>query len=88
MKSVRDTQLPHILHLEVPFETASQAQTAVKVLNPDPILKPQDFHVRYSANGPKLCLDFESVDDRVLRVGVSSVIESVKTILETIDEFT
>ncbi|CEP63883.1 chromatin DNA-binding EKC/KEOPS complex subunit PCC1 LALA0_S09e04632g [Lachancea lanzarotensis] len=87
MKGARENQLLHVLHLEVPFETAQQAQIASKVLTPDPILKPQDFHVQYSCKHSVLHLDFESIDDRVLRVGVSSVIESVKTILETIDEF-
>ncbi|SCU94074.1 LANO_0E05600g1_1 [Lachancea nothofagi CBS 11611] len=87
MKSVRGSDLPYVLYLEIPFETAAQANTAVKVLSPDPILKPQDFHVRYVADGSKLCVDFESVDDRVLRVGVSSIIESIKTVVETIDEF-
>ncbi|SCU89529.1 LAFA_0E18822g1_1 [Lachancea sp. 'fantastica'] len=87
MKGTRENQLLYALHLEVPFESAKQAQIATKVLSPDPILKPQDFHVRYSSKDSLLCLDFEGLDDRVLRVGVSSVIESVKTILETIDEF-
>lgn len=59
----------------------------MKALQPDPILKPEDFQVEYSAADYKLCVSFKSIDDRVLRVGVSSVIESVKTIIETMDEF-
>ncbi|CAR23094.1 EKC/KEOPS complex subunit PCC1 [Lachancea thermotolerans] len=87
MKGTRQSDLAYTLYLEVPFKTAKQAETAVKVLKPDPILKPQDFHVEYSSKAHNLCVSFEGVDDRVLRVGVSSVIESIKTIIETIDEF-
>lgn len=79
--------LDHHLYLEIPFETPFQADVAVKALQPDPILRPEDFEVDYSATDYKLCVSFRSIDDRVLRVGVSSVIESIKTIIETIDEF-
>lgn len=63
-----------------------QAQTAVRVLQPDPILKVEDFQVQYTNNGNILVAEFQSIDDRVLRVGVSSVIDSIKTIIETMDE--
>ncbi|KAG0677675.1 EKC/KEOPS complex subunit [Kluyveromyces marxianus] len=76
----------HSLRLEVPFENSRQADVARKVLLPDPIMKPEDFHVRYSAQDSKLVCEFESVDERILRVGVNSVIESIKTIIETMDE--
>lgn len=56
------------------------------MLAPDPILKPQDFQVDYTTSENKLVVNFHSVDDRVLRVGVSSVIDSIKTIVETMDE--
>lgn len=58
----------------------------MKVLLPDPIMKPEDFQVSYSTEDFKLICDFESVDERLLRVGVNSVIESIKTIVESIDE--
>lgn len=74
-------------YLEVPFEDSTQAEIAVKVLEPDPILRPEDFEVDYSSKDRNLCISFKSIDDRVLRVGVSSVIESIKSIIETIDEF-
>ena len=73
-------------NLEIPFETVRQAKIAVQVLKPDPILKPQDFQVQYSTEGNSLMVRFQSIDDRVLRVGVSSIIDSIKTIIETIDE--
>ncbi|EDO17881.1 hypothetical protein Kpol_1043p72, partial [Vanderwaltozyma polyspora DSM 70294] len=78
--------MDHTLDFEIPFETARQAEIAVQVLKPDPILKPQDFQVSYSSNDNLLIMKFKSIDDRVLRVGVSSVIDSVKTIIETMDE--
>lgn len=58
----------------------------MKVLQPDPILKPQDFEVTYTTTGNSLVASFASIDDRVLRVGVSNVIDSIKTIIETMDE--
>lgn len=63
-----------------------QAQTAVQVLLPDPILKKEDFQVHYTNDENILVAEFQSIDDRVLRVGVSSVIDSIKTIIETMDE--
>ncbi|CAR26713.1 hypothetical protein ZYGR_0H05360 [Zygosaccharomyces rouxii] len=78
--------LDHNLHLTIPFPNDRYSEVAVKVLRPDPILRPEDFQVEYKSKGNLLEIDFKSVDDRVLRVGVSSVIDSVKTIVETIDE--
>lgn len=72
--------------LEIPFQTAAQANIAKQVLLFDPILKPQDFQVDYTTTDNVLVVGFQSIDDRVLRVGVSSVIDSIKTIVETIDE--
>ncbi|CCF59428.1 hypothetical protein KAFR_0H00190 [Kazachstania africana CBS 2517] len=78
--------LDHTLKLEIPFEDAKQANIAVDVLKPDPILRPQDFQVSYKARDNVFVAEFESIDDRVLRVGVSNVIDSLKTIIETMDE--
>lgn len=72
--------------LEIPFEDSKQAGIAQRVLSPDPILRPQDFQVEYSTRGNILKIQFKSIDDRVLRVGVSNVIDSLKTIIEAIDE--
>ncbi|CCE63117.1 hypothetical protein TPHA_0E00200 [Tetrapisispora phaffii CBS 4417] len=72
--------------LNIPFETSKQASIAAQVLKPDPQLRPEEFKVDYSSQGSDLVVNFQSVDDRVLRVGVSNVIDSIKTIIETIDE--
>ncbi|XDT03931.1 Transcription factor Pcc1 [Nakaseomyces glabratus] len=78
--------LSHTLDLHVPFETARDALIAQRVLQPDPILRPEDFQVEYEAKATVLDIHFKAIDDRVLRVGVSSVIDSIKSIVETIDE--
>ncbi|CAI4046823.1 hypothetical protein SUVZ_11G3050 [Saccharomyces uvarum] len=86
MKSQREMPLDHTLELKIPFETEKQASIATRVLSPDPILKPQDFQADYSSENNVVLAQFRSIDDRVLRVGVSSVIDSIKTIIETMDE--
>lgn len=71
----------------MPFETEKQATIAKRTLEQDPILKPDDLVVRYEVNTSSLDLHFEAISDRVLRVAVSSVLESLKTVIEVIDEF-
>ncbi|AET39100.1 chromatin DNA-binding EKC/KEOPS complex subunit PCC1 Ecym_4016 [Eremothecium cymbalariae DBVPG len=73
--------------LEVPFENGKQAEIAREVLHHDPVLRPEDFRVDYTIQHEKLLVNFNSIDARSLRVGVSSVIESIKTVVETMDEF-
>ncbi|CCH62050.1 hypothetical protein TBLA_0G01030 [Henningerozyma blattae CBS 6284] len=85
-KRDNNMQMEHTLTLNIPFATSKQADIACQVLRPDPILRPQDFQVKYTSKGNELVMEFQSIDDRVLRVGVSSVIDSVKTIIETFDE--
>ena len=72
--------------MKVPFKTEQQAVIATRVLSPDPILKPQDFQIDYSSEKNVMLVQFRSIDDRVLRVGVSSVIDSIKTVVEAMDE--
>ncbi|CAI4605922.1 AEL_collapsed_G0035270.mRNA.1.CDS.1 [Saccharomyces cerevisiae] len=85
MTNKREKSLDHTLELKIPFETERQATIATKVLSPDPILKPQDFQVDYSSEKNVMLVQFRSIDDRVLRVGVSSIIDSIKTIVEAMD---
>ncbi|KAH3898959.1 related to Polarized growth chromatin-associated controller 1 [Saccharomycodes ludwigii] len=74
--------------LKIPFQNAKQAHIAKQVLEPDPVLNPNDFHMDYIIGTPSstLVIIFHSVDDRLLRVGVNNCIESIKTIIETFDE--
>ncbi|XDT19865.1 Transcription factor Pcc1 [Nakaseomyces glabratus] len=53
--------------LHVPFETARDALIAQRVLQPDPILRPEDFQVEYEAKATVLDIHFKAIDDRVLR---------------------
>jgi EKC/KEOPS complex subunit PCC1/LAGE3 len=71
----------------VPFETDKQSLIAKATLEPDPILRPDDIKVRYLVENRNLIIKFEAVSDRVLRVAASSILESLKTVVETIDEF-
>lgn len=71
----------------MPFQTSKQAQIAKRSLEPDPILKPSDLRVEYSTDSSTLVLDFQAVSARILRVAVSSVLDSLKTVVETLDEF-
>lgn len=72
--------------LRVPFEDANQAKIAANTLSPDLALRPQEFEVRYETKDSDLIVHFAGISARTLRVGVSSTIDSIKTILETIDE--
>ncbi|KTB19575.1 EKC/KEOPS complex subunit PCC1 [Nakaseomyces glabratus] len=57
--------------LHVPFETARDALIAQRVLQPDPILRPEDFQVEYEAKATVLDIHFKAIDDRVLRGSMS-----------------
>lgn len=73
--------------IKIPFQTPEQSQIAKRTLEPDPILRPSDISVKYSTDNEIFIAKFEAVSDRVLRVAISSVLESLKTVIETIDEF-
>lgn len=73
--------------IKIPFQSAEQSLIAKRTLEPDPILRPSDISVEYSTDNEVLIAKFEAVSDRVLRVAISSVLESLKTVIETMDEF-
>lgn len=79
--------LLHKVTLNVPFETETQATVAKRSLEPDPILKKNELDVNYSVRSSSLVCDFSGVNDRALRVAISSVIDNLKTIVECMDEF-
>lgn len=74
--------------LSIPFGKKEYAEIAQRVLEVDPILKPESFQVEYTVDGGRkyLLCEFRSEDERSMRVGVNGVISSVLTILESIDE--
>ncbi|CDR45332.1 CYFA0S17e01816g1_1 [Cyberlindnera fabianii] len=77
----------HKLDINIPFEEPKQATIAKKSLEPDPIMRPDDIRVRFLVEESSLVIKFEATTDRTLRVAASSVLESLKTVIETIDEF-
>lgn len=50
-------------------------------------MRPDDIRVRFLVEESSLVIKFEATTDRTLRVAASSVLESLKTVIETIDEF-
>lgn len=56
-------------------------------LLPDPVLKSSEMKIDYVVEGKDLKISFKSVSNRVLRVGVNSTIESLKTVVECFEEF-
>lgn len=75
--------------MKIPFKDNRLATTAQKVMATDPIIRPESFQVEYMVseddNGTLLA-KFSAEDDRSLRVGVSSSLSSILTIIETMDE--
>ncbi|KAK8439782.1 EKC/KEOPS complex subunit [Candidozyma auris] len=79
--------LDHIVTLDVPFETETQAEIAMKTMSVDPILKKNEITVDYSIQNNLLTCKFAGISDRVIRVAVSSAIDNIKTIIECMEEF-
>lgn len=79
--------LPYSVTLTVPFPTEKQAVIAKRSLEPDPILKANELAVEYVADNSSLICKFTGVNDRALRVAISSVIDNLKTVVECMDEF-
>lgn len=79
--------LDHIVRLAIPFENDRQALIAQRVISVDPVLKAHEISVSFSASSAVLSAVFAGVSDRVIRVAISSCIDNIKTIIETMDEF-
>lgn len=75
------------LTLQIPFETLKQATIAQRTLDPDPVLKLNELSVLFSTKDNTLICKFSGISDRVIRVSISNVIDNLKTIIETMDEF-
>lgn len=79
--------LPYSVSLTIPFETELQATIAKRSLEPDPILKANELTVLYEVAQENLLCNFTGINDRALRVAISSVIDNLKTVVECMDEF-
>lgn len=78
--------------LDIPFQSRQQALVAEQALRPDPVLKPDQSRIEYSVCGSEDCggvlrIDVQGVDDRVVRVTANNVLESLKTVVECLEEF-
>ena len=80
--------------LSIPFQNRQQALIAEQSLSPDPVLKPDQSRIEYSvsdgdANGDSslLRIDVHGMDDRIVRVTANNLLESLKTVIECLEEF-
>lgn len=78
---------PFEFTITVPFERDEHALIAKNSLSPDPILKLDEIQVNYSTKQSDLVCKFNGISNRVIRVAISNVLDNVKTIIETIEEF-
>ncbi|ODQ65455.1 transcription factor Pcc1 [Nadsonia fulvescens var. elongata DSM 6958] len=81
--------LPYTLKLVIPFETSHHADIALQTLSPDPELKPDQLAraITISESSPsELVVEFLAVSDRVLRVGVNSMMDNLGLVAECLDE--
>lgn len=78
---------PYNLTLDIPFETSNQAKIARTSLEQDPILKADELTIDFSTQENVLQVKFSGVNDRVLRVASSNLMNNLKTIIECMDEF-
>lgn len=72
--------------MTVPFETSRLANIALKSLDPDPELKPDQLNKVLSVQGNDLCATFSAVTDRTLRVGVNSFFDNLNLVVECMDQ--
>lgn len=80
-------KLTYSLSLDVPFETNEQALIACRTLSPDLTLNTNDIEAKCVPVGKKFTCEVKGTSDRVIRVAISSIIDSLKTIVECMDEF-
>lgn len=78
---------PFTVSLRIPFESPEHAIIARNSLSPDPILKPEEISNNFSTNECDLIVALSGISNRVIRVAISNIIDHLKTIVETIEEF-
>lgn len=78
---------PYQFTIKVPFENSEHANIAKNSLSPDPILKLDEIETNYAVDASSLVCTFNGISNRVIRVAISNVLDNVKTIIETIEEF-
>lgn len=78
-------KLNYSLSLDVPFETNEQAVIACRTLSPDLTLNTNDIEAICAPMGTRFTCEVKGSSDRVIRVAISSIIDSLKTIVECMD---
>lgn len=74
--------------LNIPFQCAKYAIIAQKSLFPDPVLKAGQSKIEYSiTNDSILHIKVFGIDDRIVRVTVNNLLESLKTVVECFEQF-
>lgn len=72
--------------LSLPLDTARHADIILQSLQPDPELKPDQISKEFAVSENVLNINFKAKSNRILRVAVNSLLDSVAELLECIDE--
>ena len=72
--------------LSIPLDTAQHADVLRQSLEPDPELKPEQISKRFEVTENILKVHFEATNNRILRVAVNSLLDSVGELLECIED--
>ncbi|KAH3681967.1 hypothetical protein WICPIJ_007070 [Wickerhamomyces pijperi] len=75
------------LVVSVPFESNKDSTIARTTLIQDPSLKPDEISIEYTVENNVLKAHFKSKTDRMLRLYVNNFFESLKTVVETLEQF-
>lgn len=76
----------HTLRLEIPLESATQAEALCESLKPDPSLGPNASR-DFSVEGTKLIVDMKETSVKSLRVGANSFFDVLREALECLVTF-
>lgn len=72
--------------LSIPLDTAQHADVLRQSLEPDPELKPEQISKRFEVTENILKVHFEATNNRILRVAVNSLLDSVGELLECVED--
>lgn len=75
--------------LSIPLDTKEHAEILMKSLSPDPELKPDQISKDFTVEDgeiPALKVTFNAQNNKILRVAVNSLLDSVIELLECIEE--
>jgi EKC/KEOPS complex subunit PCC1/LAGE3 len=73
----------------IPVDTKHHAEVLLKSLSPDPELKPEQISKEFSVEDsekPALKVTFTAQNNKILRVAVNSLLDSIIELLECIEE--